>query len=565
MVLSFAESGWGSNKNSSLNKDYGKTWGAASVKTPSTGATSAGVSTPTGGYYDKSSGHYVGGSGMSDQERTQAAINFYRANNMNSNLSAALSYAKSKGFSHYDPSGDTYVGSSGMSDTQRTDAAISYYKANNMTPQLQRAQAYQQKMGYTNQSQSSDMDGNIRTASGVNQDITGVPNEQSPGIEVDIAQQQEIMAQNAAAFDDVFDQLASLQTEYAGYGAEAQAALAASYTQMMDSLQATENQLTSQIKSQMGADDPAMVAAIGVIKSEAKKLTEGLLEEMNQRGVVQSGLYAKAMENMNNNTMDEVQKTIATRVTDLQNQLNSALVNMANARISIMSTYQTNQAGMLSQQGQGIVQIGLAGVNAKLKQAELQQQASMAGSTNATNLAIAQMNNQTQRYGYDTNASVERYKADLGVSMETAKIVHDTEMTKLQMQNNLDVANINASNRGGGVSGGMDFSDYLNGQEWKLQQMSSMKDVLDSMYTDYTNPNKAVYVNRADAIAAVNKMAAYGIYDSSALQYAKDQINSWNPNSTYTIKHRVSTPQAAATTKVRNAQSYAAIDDYSGK
>jgi hypothetical protein len=57
------------------------------------------TSTPSsGGYYDASKGYYVGAEGMSDLQRTQSAIDYYRQNNMFDQLAAAQAYAQSKGY-----------------------------------------------------------------------------------------------------------------------------------------------------------------------------------------------------------------------------------------------------------------------------------------------------------------------------------------------------------------------------------------------------------------------------------------------------------------------------------
>ena len=59
--------------------------------TPTYNAAKPNVTTPdsysqggslSGGYYDASKGYYVGAEGMSDLQRTQQAINYYRQNNM---------------------------------------------------------------------------------------------------------------------------------------------------------------------------------------------------------------------------------------------------------------------------------------------------------------------------------------------------------------------------------------------------------------------------------------------------------------------------------------------------
>ena len=103
------------------------------------------VTTPgslSSGYYDTSKGYYVGAEGMSDFQRTQSAIDYYRQNNMYDQLAAAQAYAQRMGYNipstptsggYYDPSKGYYVGAEGMSDFERTQNAINYYRERNMS------------------------------------------------------------------------------------------------------------------------------------------------------------------------------------------------------------------------------------------------------------------------------------------------------------------------------------------------------------------------------------------------------------------------------------------------
>ena len=60
------------------------------------------------------------------------------------------------------------------------------------------------------------------------------------------------MQESATQIDDVFNNINNLKKEFAQYGEEGQAALAAGYSQMLANLAATEQQITAQIKNSDG-------------------------------------------------------------------------------------------------------------------------------------------------------------------------------------------------------------------------------------------------------------------------------------------------------------------------
>lgn len=507
------------------------------------------------GYFDSATGQFVL-PGASDRDRTFAALDYYATNGMQANYDKAYAYAGQKGYFAEDQmnagvtntSAGGYDTNAGTTSTAPVDTSEHGYGAQGDINAYGEAFASPEGQAYLNSEQGQTFQAEMQTG------------------------QQELEA-TTQVFDDVFAQFDTLQQEFAQYGAEGQAALAASYQQMLSSLDATEASIMKQIKSQMGADDPQMAAAIGIIKDEAKKLSEGLLEEMNTRGVVQSGLYAKAVGDMNANTMTEIQKMITTRVGDLQNQLNTALLNMAQSRMSMMNTYQTNYANFLSQQQQNMAGLAVAGLNARTEYAKSVADTQRQNSANATNLQVAQLNATTsryntdqsvaaQKYGYDLSASVERYKADLGMSETQATITANLELKKLEMQNNLDVAHINASNRGG--SGGGGITDVLKLQEYRLNAVKAMDEILKDMNKEYTNYKNSRYKNRTDAKKAIKNLAASGVYDQQTLQYAYNVIDTWNPNSNYTISQGGKSNSSRRRITPTNAQQRAAIDDTSG-
>ena len=549
------------------------------------------VTTPgslSSGYYDASKGYYVGAEGMSDFQRTQSAIDYYRQNNMYDQLAAAQAYAQRMGYNipstptsggYYDPSKGYYVGAEGMSDFERTKNAIDYYRERNMSEQLAAAQAYAQRMGYDistpkadpgpygyitvtpknekefNESWNiysnypgSDAYKFLQAAQGMGMSpdqaramaqahgsLVGLPTDEQ-GIQqlfyqtpegqqfLQIQQQEEErLKMEAQILDDLFAQLQGMQAEFMQYGVEGQAALAASYTQMINELSALETQLTGQIRSQMGEDDPQMIAAIGIIKEEAKKLQQSLLEEMNQRGVVQSGLYYQAMENMNKGTMTEIQRMIASRVGDLQTQLNNAILNMASIRAGIMSNYQQSLANFQSNYMQGLNNLQLAGLNATTQYQKMLNDRYIADQQMRYQMDIARLNAETQRYGYDREYDIKKYLGDLGLDEIKLKGTYNLLNTQMAGEYGLKEAQIRAAAGGGG--GGY-FSPY-NNDEKLTNDMVFMKTYLDELHVKYMSNNAddvGPLYNQGRVITSIEQMPHIG---PEAKEWAKNQVKLW--------------------------------------
>ena len=435
---------------------------------------------------------------------------------------------------YYDAAKGYYVGAEGMSDFQRTQNAINYYRQNNMYEQLAAAQEYAQRMGYNIPSTPT-----TPTTPSTTPDVAYDEKDiqqilyQTPEWQEFLKfkqQEEERLKMEAQVLDDLFAQLQGMQYEFMQYGAEGQAALAASYTQMINELSALETQLTGQIRSQMGEDDPQMIAAIGIIKEEAKKLQQSLLEEMNQRGVVQSGLYYQAMENLNKGTMTEIQRMVASRVGDLQTQLNNAILNMASIRAGIMSNYQQSLANFQSNYMQGLYKLQIAGLDATTQYQKMLNDRYIADQQMRYQMDIARLNAETQRYGYDREYDIKKYLGDLGLDEIKLKGTYDLLNTQMAGEYGLKEAQIRSAASGGrgGYSSPYNNYKYFQYYDEKLtNDMVFMKTYLDEIHTKYMSNNPddiGPLYNQGRVITSIEQMPHIG---PEAKEWAKNQVKLW--------------------------------------
>ena len=135
------------------------------------------------------------------------------------------------------------------------------------------------------------------------------------------------------------------------FQAEGLAALTAQLNHTLREIDALQQQLMSQITGQMKENDPAMMAAIGLIRKEVERQRNQMLEEMNARGLTQSGILLEMEDRLNNNELTQVQSLLATRFGDLQNQLNNALMTFGQSRIQALGAHTQNVTNFMNNQG----------------------------------------------------------------------------------------------------------------------------------------------------------------------------------------------------------------------
>jgi len=130
----------------------------------------------------------------------------------------------------------------------------------------------------------------------------------------------------------------SVRQDYANASTEDRATMAAMMEGMLSYIDQMGGQLTSQIKSQMGMDDPETANAIAMIRREAETMHKEMLEDLNAKGLVQSGIYAEAKSRLAESQGMNVSNFVAQRFGDLQSQLNSAMMNIGQMRTQAMSS-----------------------------------------------------------------------------------------------------------------------------------------------------------------------------------------------------------------------------------
>lgn len=317
---------------------------------------------------------------------------------------------------------------------------------------------------------------------------------------------QQVIQQSATDVGNVIDSVRNIGKQYAQQSDEHAAAVAAQYTQMVGLLDQLEAQILGQIRSQMNGDDPGLQAAIGVIKEEAARMRDEALEELNARGLVQSGVYAESLSRLQKNELTAVQQTIAGQFNDLQTQLNNAMMSMAQARVSALSGHQSQLNSMLQADRNTQANLGMQGVGLGLEQRgqDLQNNQYYSGLQNQW--GIANMQNQTDLYGMNLGAYTDQYKTN--TSRDIATMQNETDIYGIDKNY---AASIYGSNRssGSGNSTAADrlafdreMFDYDRNQseaaikEGQYQQMATMLDELIAN-KGYDYNQKAAFINNS--------------------------------------------------------------------
>ncbi len=224
---------------------------------------------------------------------------------------------------------------------------------------------------------------------------------------------QQQVEQSAIDAGGIMDMIGEMWGQYAGQSDEHAAAMAAQYTQMVDMLDALEAQIIGQIQGQMSGEDPGLQAAIGVIKEEAARMRDQSLEELNARGLVQSGVYAEMLDRLNKNELTGIQQAVAGQFSDLQTQLNNALMSLAQARIGALSGHQNQLNSMLINDRNVGANMNMQGIGYGLEAQGQQNQNRQYYTGLGQQWNLAQMNDATQRYGIDTSNALQQQQIDI--------------------------------------------------------------------------------------------------------------------------------------------------------
>lgn len=318
---------------------------------------------------------------------------------------------------------------------------------------------------------------------------------------------QQVIQQSATDIGNVMDSVGSILNQHKNGSNEQVVAVAAQYEQMVGLLDQLEAQILGQIRSQMNGDDPGLQAAIGVIKEEAARMRDEALEELNARGLVQSGVYAESLSRLQKNELTAVQQTIAGQFNDLQTQLNNAMMSMAQARVSALSGHQSQLNSMLQADRNTQANLGMQGVGLGLEQRgqDLQNNQYYSGLQNQW--GIANMQNQTDLYGMNLGAYTDQYKTN--TSRDIANMQNQTDIYGIDKNYAASIYGSNRSSAGSGNSTAADrlafdreMFDYDRNQSEaaiKEGQYQQMAVVLDELIANkgYDYNQKAAFINNS--------------------------------------------------------------------
>ncbi len=137
--------------------------------------------------------------------------------------------------------------------------------------------------------------------------------------------------------------VSELQRISQGVDAETAPIISQAYDQVMGMINNAEQALIDRFTQQGQGVDPATQAALASLKETVNRQRENLMEEMSRRGLLQSGVWLEMEDRLNKGMLTQQQQLLATRLSDLQNQLNQALMNLSQARIQATSQLGTAQ------------------------------------------------------------------------------------------------------------------------------------------------------------------------------------------------------------------------------
>ncbi len=134
-------------------------------------------------------------------------------------------------------------------------------------------------------------------------------------------------------------------------GPDTAALIASLQDQYMSQLAVLEQNITRMFQEQMGGLDPATQAALAQLRQTVEEQRRQLWEEMNRRGLLQSGIALEMADRLQRNQLTAEQQVIAGQFRSLQQQLNQALLGFAQQRLGAVREF------------------GLAGIQAAERQA----------------------------------------------------------------------------------------------------------------------------------------------------------------------------------------------------
>lgn len=285
-------------------------------------------------------------------------------------------------------------------------------------------------------------------------------------------QYQASVEQTATSVDDIKVQTDNIINQYKQGTVEQQAALAAQLTTMQASIDQMEQRIMSEIHGAINGDDPAMRQAFAILKEEFENSQKSVLEEMNAKGILQSGQYAKAMVDMNKGYTSAESGILAQRFGELQNRLFDTMYNMGMTRMGMMQSNYDQSNALAQSSNANVANMGMQGVGAQQNQ--------------------QQINNQVQQYYDSLNAGLQGQYAALNQQgqFNTNQLNEQAYQFDASRADNSEAARLNAD-------------VAMRGQDYSLYGQLYGTDAQVGMNTQ----NNAVQLHGIDSQSADNRYA----------------------------------------------------------
>jgi len=270
-----------------------------------------------------------------------------------------------------------------------------------------------------------------------------------------------VVGESAMSVENVATQTQDIINQYKQGTVDQQAVLVQQLDTMIQAIDAMEEQVIGTIQSQLSADDPAMRQAFQILKEEFAQQKDEVIQELNAKGILQSGQYAKTLLEMNKGYMTAESNILAQRFGDLQNQLLSAMTNIGQMRINTMAGNYANVNELMSNANNMMANLGMEGIGAQQNQQQINQQNQQFYDQLNTGMQYNydQMN-ANQRLSYDQLLSANKFNYDQlnsGNQLAHNQLRADTQL-------NYDKLN----------SGNQQFYDQLNsGMQYNYDQMNA--------------------------------------------------------------------------------------------
>lgn len=145
-----------------------------------------------------------------------------------------------------------------------------------------------------------------------------------------LAQQQELMA----LIDQLTQQNQAMSMQY--------------LNQMTAQLDQLENEIIARYEQQGTELDPATMAALTEIRNQVNLRRQQLMEEMNRRGLLQSGIWMEEENRILSNQLTAEERLLSNRLAEAQNAIMNTLASFAQQRMNIMGSSLENQMNLMA-------------------------------------------------------------------------------------------------------------------------------------------------------------------------------------------------------------------------